>query len=61
MPRNVLRAEAGQGLVEYALSLVMITIVLMGILVLLGNQVSAVFSAIESGPGQSTIMKQVQE
>ena len=41
--------EDGQGLVEYALILVLIAIVVIGILTLLGNKVSTVFSNINSG------------
>lgn len=41
MPR-----EEGQGLVEYALILVLVAIVVIVILTLLGTQVSAVFSRI---------------
>jgi pilus assembly protein Flp/PilA len=41
--------EDGQGLVEYALILVLIAIVVIGILTLLGGQVSKVFSRISSG------------
>ncbi|MEI7643148.1 MAG: Flp family type IVb pilin, partial [Chloroflexales bacterium] len=41
--------EEGQGLVEYALILVLIAIVVIGILTLLGNRISQVFSNINSG------------
>jgi pilus assembly protein Flp/PilA len=41
--------EDGQGLVEYALILVLIAIVVIGILTLLGTKVSQVFSSINSG------------
>lgn len=44
MPR-----EEGQGLVEYALILVLVAIVVIVILTLLGTQVSRVFSQIASG------------
>ena len=44
MPR-----EEGQGLVEYALILVLVAIVVIVILTLLGTQVSSVFSRITSG------------
>ena len=44
MPR-----EEGQGLVEYALILVLIAIVVIVILTVLGTQVSSVFSRISSG------------
>jgi len=46
MPR-----EEGQGLVEYALILVLVAIVVIAILTLLGTQVSIVFSQITSGLG----------
>ena len=41
--------EEGQGLVEYALILVLIAIVVIGILTLLGGKVSDVFSSVNSG------------
>ncbi len=41
MPR-----EEGQGLVEYALILVLIAIVVIVVLTILGNSVSAIFSTI---------------
>ncbi len=41
--------EEGQGLVEYALILVLIAIVVIIILTTLGGQVSAIFSQIASG------------
>jgi pilus assembly protein Flp/PilA len=41
--------EEGQGLVEYALILVLVAIVVITILTLLGTQVSRVFSQISSG------------
>ena len=41
--------EDAQGLVEYALILVLIAIVVIGILSLLGGKVSEVFSTINSG------------
>ncbi|HOC21210.1 MAG TPA: Flp family type IVb pilin [Anaerolineae bacterium] len=46
MPR-----EEGQGLVEYALILVLIAIVVIVILTVLGTQVSTIFSQISSGLG----------
>ncbi len=45
------RRETGQGLVEYALILVLIAIVVIAILTLLGRRVSTVFSTINSGLG----------
>jgi pilus assembly protein Flp/PilA len=41
--------EEGQGLVEYALILVLIAIVVIIILGILGTQISAIFSNITSG------------
>jgi pilus assembly protein Flp/PilA len=49
MLRSFFAKEEGQGLVEYALILVLIAIVVIGILSLLGTQVSTVFSQINSG------------
>ena len=49
MLRSFFAKEEGQGLVEYALILVLIDIVVIGILTVLGNKVSAVFSSINSG------------
>ncbi|MEN6571974.1 MAG: Flp family type IVb pilin [Anaerolineaceae bacterium] len=43
--------EKGQGLVEYALILVLIAIVVIVILTLLGGQITNVFSKIASGLG----------
>ncbi|RME37651.1 MAG: Flp family type IVb pilin [Thermoflexia bacterium] len=44
--------EEGQGLVEYALILVLVAIVVIVILTLLGGQVSNVFSRITDALGQ---------
>ncbi|MEA2724529.1 MAG: pilus assembly protein Flp/PilA, partial [Gemmatimonadales bacterium] len=41
----------GQGLVEYALILVLIAVVVIGIVTLLGQRASTVFSQINSGLG----------
>ncbi|MCU0493273.1 MAG: Flp family type IVb pilin [Chloroflexaceae bacterium] len=49
MLRSFFAKEEGQGLVEYALILVLIAIVVIGILSVLGRQVSSVFSTINSG------------
>jgi pilus assembly protein Flp/PilA len=49
MLRSFFAKEDGQGLVEYALILVLIAIVVIGILTLLGSKVSEVFSTINSG------------
>ncbi|RMH00802.1 MAG: Flp family type IVb pilin [Chloroflexi bacterium] len=44
-----LNRESGQGLVEYALVLVLVAIVVIAILTLLGPQIANVFSRITSG------------
>ncbi|HMQ30167.1 MAG TPA: Flp family type IVb pilin [Chloroflexaceae bacterium] len=49
MLRSFFAKEEGQGLVEYALILVLIAIVVIGILTVLGGRVSQVFSEINSG------------
>jgi len=49
MLRSFFAKEEGQVLVEYALILVLIAIVVIGILTLLGGKVSEVFSEINSG------------
>jgi pilus assembly protein Flp/PilA len=49
MVRSFFSREVGQGLVEYALILVLIAIVAIGILTLLGGKISQVFSQINSG------------
>lgn len=49
MLRSFFAKEEGQGLVEYALILVLIAIVVIGILTVLGGKVSQVFSTIDSG------------
>ncbi|HEU4324076.1 MAG TPA: Flp family type IVb pilin [Roseiflexaceae bacterium] len=41
----------GQGLVEYALILVLIAVVVIGVLTVLGNQVSGVFQQVECTMG----------
>src|SRR6266542_1930638 len=49
MVRSFFAKEDGQGLVEYALILVLIAIVVIGVLSLLGGKVSTAFSTINSG------------
>jgi pilus assembly protein Flp/PilA len=49
MVRSFFAKEDGQGLVEYALILVLIAIVVIGILTLLGGKISQTFSTINSG------------
>lgn len=46
-----LNRENGQGLVEYALVLVLVAIVVIAILTLLGPQIGAVFSDVVGGLG----------
>jgi pilus assembly protein Flp/PilA len=43
--------EEGQGLVEYALILVLVAVVVIAILTVLGPQIGAVFSSVTSGLG----------
>ena len=43
------RREEGQGLVEYALIIALVAILIIGVLMLLKDQVSGTFSAIVSG------------
>jgi pilus assembly protein Flp/PilA len=49
--RSALSGERGQGMVEYALILVLIAVVVIVILTVVGNQVSNVFSNVSSGLG----------
>jgi len=46
------RSERGQGMVEYALILVLIAVVVIAILILLGNQVQNVFCNVSGAIGQ---------
>jgi pilus assembly protein Flp/PilA len=45
------RKEKGQGMVEYALIIVLVAVVLIIVLALVGSQISNVFSRIISGLG----------
>lgn len=45
---NTLKSKAGQGLVEYALILVLVSIVVVAILALVGPQIGDVFSQVEA-------------
>ena len=49
MIRSFFAREDGQGLVEYALILVLIAVVVIGIVTLLGQKASEVFSSVNSG------------
>ncbi|HXN03038.1 MAG TPA: Flp family type IVb pilin [Candidatus Dormibacteraeota bacterium] len=46
-----MRSERGQGMVEYALILVLIAVVVIGMLIVLGNQVANVFCNISGAIG----------
>jgi pilus assembly protein Flp/PilA len=47
LPKN----EEGQGLVEYALILVLVAIVVIAVLAILGPQIGNIFSRVTSGLG----------
>lgn len=49
---RLIRCERGQGMVEYALILVLIAVVVIAVLIVLGNQVQNVFCNISGGMGQ---------
>ncbi len=46
------KRQQGQGMVEYALILVLITVVVIAVLMILGNQVKNVFSNISGALGR---------
>ncbi|TMG17047.1 MAG: Flp family type IVb pilin [Chloroflexi bacterium] len=52
MKGGELNREEGQGMVEYALILVLIAVVVIVVLIVLGNQVKNVFCNISGGLGQ---------
>jgi len=45
--------EKGQGLVEYALILVLVAIVVIAVLLLVGPQIANIFSKVTNGLGQT--------
>jgi pilus assembly protein Flp/PilA len=51
MLRGFLVREAGQGLVEYGLILVLIMVVVVAVMTVFGGKVSNMFSSINSGFG----------
>jgi len=51
MGRRVRRRESGQGMVEYALILVLVSIVVIVILLTMGNQIANVFSNVVAALG----------
>ena len=54
MIRNFFNREAGQGLVEYALILVLIAIVVIGVITMLGSQTSTVRPTCSLSPPDSS-------
>ena len=48
---RVIRSERGQGMVEYALILVLVSIVVIVILLTMGNQINNVFSNVVAALG----------
>ena len=50
--RRSMQSERGQGMVEYALILVLIAVVVIVMLIVLGNQVANVFCNISGAIGQ---------
>lgn len=48
-PMRRLQMQSGQGLVEYALVLVLVAVVIIGILTLLGPQIGSVFFRVQCG------------
>lgn len=51
LPVDRFRSERGQGMVEYALILVLVSIVVIVILLTLGNQIANVFSNVVAALG----------
>jgi pilus assembly protein Flp/PilA len=51
-PLDVLARHEGQGMVEYALILVLIAVVVIAVLIVVGNQVQNVFCNISGAIGQ---------
>ena len=49
MLRNFFAREDGQGLVEYALILMLIAIVVIGVMSALGFQIATIFAALTNG------------
>jgi pilus assembly protein Flp/PilA len=49
---RLIHSERGQGMVEYALILVLIAVVVIAVLIVLGNQVQNVFCNISGAMGQ---------
>ena len=51
MKRSTARRQSGQGMVEYALILVLVSIVVIVILLTMGNQINNVFSNVVAALG----------
>ena len=49
---RLMRSERGQGMVEYALILVLIAVVVIAVLIVLGNQIQNAFCNISGAMGQ---------
>jgi pilus assembly protein Flp/PilA len=49
---RLLRSERGQGMVEYALILVLIAVVVIAVLIVLGNQIQNAFCNVSGAMGQ---------
>ena len=49
---RLIRGERGQGMVEYALILVLIAVVVIAVLIVLGNQIQNAFCNISGAMGQ---------
>jgi pilus assembly protein Flp/PilA len=49
---RLIRSERGQGMVEYALILVLIAVVVIAVLIVLGNQIQNAFCNISGAMGQ---------
>jgi pilus assembly protein Flp/PilA len=49
---RMMRSERGQGMVEYALILVLIAVVVIAVLIVLGNQIQNAFCNISGAMGQ---------
>ena len=49
---RLIRSERGQGMVEYALILVLIAVVVIAVLIVLGNQIQNAFCNVSGAMGQ---------
>lgn len=58
-PMRRLQMQSGQGLVEYALVLVLVAVVIIAILTVLGPQIGAVFFKVQCGLASGEIAEQI--